>query len=72
MGKNLMICAAIGYLMVMIITFGWAASDSAYCLKDHSRDECVIGQAYTGLMAAMVWPLYWTWDISDHIRGKAQ
>ncbi len=69
MMKHGIICA-LAYAVVALVTFGVSASDPAHnCPVDD--EYCVQGEisAVSGLVAGLLWPLYWTWTIADAARG---
>lgn len=50
------IAGLIAYILGAIITFGHAAAHVSHPGRDTTL------HATTGIIAAMVWPLYWSWE----------
>lgn len=47
------------YLIIAILTFGYAASSTECSNKTLELRDC---QAFRGFVSATLWPLYWTWE----------
>ena len=52
--------AMIGYAVVAIITFGYGASNLSGNCGPHPCST--FDQAVGGVFAAVLWPLYWSWE----------
>ena len=55
--------AGIVYILLFVITFGYAATRADCTTKTWSfEQEC---RSVTGITAAIFWPLYWSWEMFD-------
>jgi hypothetical protein len=59
-----LIAAALAYGAIGILTFGYSAANAAcdYGESRISRSFQTDCQASSGMVAAVVWPLYWSWE----------
>lgn len=57
----------IAYGFLALVTFGYVAS-SGTCQDSiiSSKEEC---SAIKGSMGGLLWPMYWTWEGFDILRG---
>lgn len=59
------------YALIGLFTFGRSAShidDKPQCADVHARDCSVapeVGAFLGGGLAAVVWPLYWSWELQS-------
>jgi hypothetical protein len=52
------------YPLMAIYTFGHAAADPK--CRSIMNEKCNVGdRAFDGLGAAMLWPLYWSWELQE-------
>ncbi|RAK26324.1 hypothetical protein C7374_1149 [Falsochrobactrum ovis] len=47
------------YLIIAMLTFGYAASSTECSNKVLEPRDC---QAFRGFVSGAAWPLYWTWE----------
>lgn len=63
------------YVVIALITFGHSASTPRYiCVSGKLYNAQDVGApdlrpAVEGLFAAVLWPLYWSWEVADTVRG---
>ncbi len=55
----------VAYWVIALLTFGYVASGSETCSSIPRQDQRSACLATAGLMAAPLWPLYWTWEGFD-------
>ena len=75
MGKNIAIASAIAYTAIAVFTFGHSASaadrrieaDRATCAESQKKN-CPVNldiPPFNGISAAIIWPLYWSWELQS-------
>ena len=63
--------AAVLYGLIAIVTFGYAAENASPCyirdkLGDRVAAPCESGlDAVSGVISALMWPLYWSWELQS-------
>ena len=64
--------AIVAYAFIAIVTFGHSAARkpldcperAVYCFRSDLRSHAVM----SGLVAGMMWPLYWSWELADRAQ----
>lgn len=69
--QRILIAAGILYALVAVVTFGHAAAygeawSNQHCMSKEAREtmvtDCMSVPWVSGLGAAALWPLYWSWE----------
>ena len=65
--KHIWLAALAGYVLMAIFTFGHSAANSPLegCRKPNAISSCTAEAGMGGMMAAIVWPLYWSWELQQ-------